>query len=61
MHGLDGDDVGIAHVPIPIEIGDLIATIDSIYRVVDVVVSPPGSLFAAMVKVRPECLAVVAR
>jgi hypothetical protein len=61
LHGLDGDDVGIAHVPMPIEVGDLVATIDSIYRVVDVVTSPPGSPIAALVKVRPERLVVAAR
>ena len=60
MHGLDGDDVGIAHVPIPIEIGDLVATVDTTYRIVDVVVAPPGSPIAALVKVRPARLHVVA-
>jgi hypothetical protein len=45
----------------PIEPGDLVATIDSVYRVVDVVRSPPGSPIAALVKVRPERLVVAAR
>ena len=60
LHGLDGDDLGVAHIPMPIEPGDLIATIESTYRVVDVVTSPPGSLIAALVKVRPERLVVAA-
>jgi hypothetical protein len=61
LHALDGEDVGLAHVPIPIEPGDMIATADTAYRVVDVVISPPGSLIAALVKVKPERLVVAAR
>jgi hypothetical protein len=61
LHSLDGDDVGIVHVPPPIEVGDLIATAHALFRVLDVVTSPPGSLIAAMVKVRREHMAVAAR
>jgi hypothetical protein len=61
LHALDGDDIGIAHVPTPVVVGDLIATVDGIYRVVDVVTSPPGSLIGAIAKVKPEHVAVVAR
>lgn len=61
LHSAHGDDLGTAHIPIPIRVGDMVATSDSIYRVVDVVISPPGSLIAAMVKVRREHMAVAAR
>jgi len=46
LHAPDGDDVGVAHIPVPIEPGDLIATVDGTFRIIDVVSSPPGSLFA---------------
>jgi hypothetical protein len=60
LHSAHVDDLG-THIPIPIRVGDMVATSDSIYRVVDVVTSPPGSLIAALVKVRPERLVVAAR
>ena len=53
-------NIGVVHTPPPVEIGDLIATADSAYRIVDVVTSPPGSLIAALCRVRPERLHVVA-
>jgi hypothetical protein len=39
----------------------MVPTLEGVYRIVDVVTSPPGSLIAALVKVKPERLAVVAR
>jgi hypothetical protein len=61
LHTLESDDVGVLHVPPPVEIGDLVASIDSTYRIVDVVTSPPGSVITAVVRVRPEHFAVAAK
>jgi hypothetical protein len=61
LHSLDGDDLGTARAPAPVEPGDLIATADALYRVVDCVASPPGSPIGAIAKVRPEHLVVTAR
>jgi hypothetical protein len=61
LHGLDGDDVGVVHVPPPIEVGDLIASAHALFRVLDVITSPPGSPIGAIAKVKPEHVAVVAR
>jgi hypothetical protein len=47
VHDLYGEELGIAHLPPPVEIGDLIAFEHSEHRVCDVVVSPAGSLVAA--------------
>jgi hypothetical protein len=60
LRALDGEDIGIAHIPMPIATGDMVATIDGTYRIVDIVISPAGSLIAAMVKVKPVRLHVVA-
>jgi hypothetical protein len=53
VHDLYGDDLGIAHLPPPIAIGDLIALEGRELRVVDVVERPPNSPLAALVQVRP--------
>ncbi len=38
LQGTDGDDVGIAHAPAPVERGDVLALADgSIWRVVDLI------------------------
>ena len=55
------DDVGIVHAPPPVEPGDLVATADEIFRVVDVVTTGPDSNIAALVKVRPAHLVISAR
>ena len=47
LHDLAGDDSGIAHVPTPIAVGDLVATEHREFRVVDVIVSLPGSPIGA--------------
>lgn len=54
------DDLGISHLPSPIQVADLAATEHQEFRVIDVIVSPPGSPIAALVKVRPVHLRVVA-
>ena len=60
LHDLEGDDRGIVHLPPPILLRDLAATKDELYRVVDVILSPPGSPIGALVKVQPTHLHVVA-
>jgi hypothetical protein len=54
LHDLTGDDLGIAHLPPAVELGDLVALEDSEYRVVDVVPSPRDRQYpiGALVKVR---------
>ena len=51
LHDLEGDDRGIAHLPPPIAVGDLVATEHHEFRVVDFIISPPESPIAALVKV----------
>ena len=57
---ITADDLGIAHLPPPILPGDLAATPSELYRVVDVIVSPPASIIGALVKVTPARLTVAA-
>jgi hypothetical protein len=54
------DDLGIVHAPPPVEIGDLLATADELYRVVAVVPTGSDSSIAALVKVRHAHLVVAA-
>lgn len=58
---MTGDDLGVAHVPLPIAVGDLVATEHEEYRVVDFILSPSGSPVGALVRVRPVRLAIAAR
>lgn len=60
LHDLDGDDRGIAHLPTPIMVGDLVATEHHEFRVVDIILCPPGSQIGALVKVQPTHLRVAA-
>ena len=53
VHDLEANDLGVAHVPWPVEVGDVVLFEHSEHRVYDVVISPPGALIAAIVKVRP--------
>jgi hypothetical protein len=54
LHGLDGDDVGIAHVPTPVETGDLILLAHGEYRVLDVIpLEDEQSPLYALVRVQP--------
>lgn len=52
------DHLGTCTVPAPVEVDDLVALEHGEYRVVDVVVSPPGYPIEAIVKVRPVRLSV---
>ena len=61
LHDLFGDDLGIAHVPLPIEVGDLIALEHAEYRVNDVVETGSAYPIAALVRVRPAHLRLAAR
>jgi hypothetical protein len=44
VHDLDANDLGIAHLPWPVAIGDIVLLEHSEHRVYDVVPSPPGAL-----------------
>jgi len=61
VHSRTGDDLGIAHVPPPIEIGDLIALEHAEFRVDDVVETGQTYPIAALVKARPTQLRLAAR
>jgi hypothetical protein len=58
LHDLTGDNLGPAHVPWPLELGDLVALEHDEFRVV---VVETGHMFplAAVVKVRPAHLRLV--
>jgi hypothetical protein len=43
VHSLEGDDLGIAHLPPPVEIGDMVALPHAELRVYDVVPFPPNA------------------
>jgi hypothetical protein len=60
LHDSSGDDLGTAHLPTPIEPGDLVAVEHGEFRVVDAIIGPPGSPIGALVKVQPTHLHVVA-
>jgi hypothetical protein len=59
LHDMTGDDIGIAHLPSPIECGDLVATERGEYRIDTVIRTPPGQI-DALVRVQPMHLPVVA-
>lgn len=52
VHDLDANDLGIAHLPLPLEVGDLVLLEHSEHRIVDLVPSPSRSVIAALVKVQ---------
>jgi hypothetical protein len=58
FNDITADDLGIAHVPSPIELGDEIAVEahPMPLEVVDLVWAPPGAKVAAIVKVRAAVL-----
>ena len=60
IHDLSGDDLGVAHLPPPIEVGDLVALQHSEFRVYDVVGLDQTYPIAAIVKVQAVHLPVVA-
>ena len=58
----EGRDLGlVAHVPAPIEIGDLVATEREVFRIVDIAASTDASVIAARCRVTPVRLHVGAR
>lgn len=61
IHDLDANDLGVAHVPLPLEIGDLVLLDHSEHRIVDFVPSSPGDGIAALAKVQPTHLTVFGR
>lgn len=56
LHDLTGEDLGTAHAPWPVEIGDLVLTEHGEYVVHDVVQTGQTFPIAALVKVRPAHL-----
>ena len=52
LHDLTRDDLGIAHVPPPVEPGDLILLEHREYRITDVILTGRGPLYA-LVRVQP--------
>jgi len=61
IHDLTGDDLGVAHLPPPVQIGDLIALEHAVFRVYDVVSTGQNYPIAALVRAQPVHLPVVAR
>ena len=58
VHSLEGDDLGIAHLPPAVGPGDLVALEHSEYRVVDIVETGKTHPIAALVKVGPALMLV---
>ena len=58
---MEGDDLGVVHVPPPVRVGDLVALEDAVLEVYDVVDTGQLLPIAALVKVRPVRLAIVPR
>jgi hypothetical protein len=61
VHDMYGDDLGIAHLPTPVELGDVLELGHGpilLLRVVDVVETGPYSPLAALVKVSPVPMVV---
>ena len=61
VHSRTGDDLGVAHVPPPIELGDVLELGHGpilLLRVVDFVETGPNSPLAALVKVAPAPMLV---
>jgi len=61
IHDMSGDDLGVAHLPPPVEVGDLVALEHAVLRVYDVVESGQTYPIAALVRAQPVHLPVVAR
>jgi hypothetical protein len=61
VHSRTGDDLGVAHVPAPVEIDDVLELGHGpilLLRVVDLVETPPHSPLSALVKVSPAPMVV---
>ena len=61
VHSVSADDLGVALVQLPVELGDEIAVDGQPWplEVVDIVWAPPGAQVAALVKVRAAVLHTV--
>jgi hypothetical protein len=62
VHSRTGDDLGVAHVPPPVEVGDVLELGHGPIlplRVVDLVETGPRSPLGALVKVAPAPLLVL--
>jgi hypothetical protein len=58
----EGRDLGmVVHIPVPIEISDLVATEHDTFRIVDIAPSTDASVIAARCRVTPVRLHVAAR
>ena len=61
IHDLTGDDLGVAHLPPPVEVGDLVALEHAVLRVYDIVETGQTYPVAALVRAQLTHLAVAAR
>lgn len=61
VHDMTGDDLGIAHLPWPVSVGDLVALGHEEYRVYDLAETGQTYPIAALVRVRPAHLRLAAR
>jgi len=61
IYGLSGRDLGIVHLPPPVQVGDLVALARGEYRVYDVVATGQDYPVFALVRAQPVRLPVVAR
>jgi hypothetical protein len=61
VHDMTGDDLGVVHLPAPVEVGDLVALEHAEYRVSEVVETGSAYPIAALVRVRPAHLRLAAR
>lgn len=62
LYGEDGADLGVCHLPLPVDAGDLAAVEGAIFRIVGTVDGIPlGHTIDALVVVRPVRLPVAAR
>jgi hypothetical protein len=61
VHDRHGDDLGVAHIPPPVRVGDVLELGQGpilLLRIVDLVETAPHSPLAALVKVAPAPMAV---
>jgi len=58
---MSGDDLGVVHLPPPIEIGDLVALENAVLRIYDIVETGQTYPVAALVRAQPTHLPVAAR
>jgi hypothetical protein len=61
VHDMFGSDLGIAHVPPPVRIGDLVALERAVVEIYDIVDTEQTRPIGALVKVRPVRLAITPR